>query len=303
MGERDAGGGKPRILVVDDSKLVRFAAEKILGRDYDVVLAEDGELGWRRVQEDPAIQVVFSDLSMPNLDGFGLLKRIRTAKDEHIHELPVIIVTSGEEEDLKETVLEQGATDFIAKPFNSVELRARAKTHASARQVTTTMRKTSAADPVTGARNRTYFIERLGKERSLARRHGHTLGVVYLELLDFKDLFIKNGKDTAYHILKQVADMLREQIREEDTLARLGLSQFALLLPMTDATGTGKLAERIRARIEQTHYPLRSQAIPVSPAVAAMQVDNANDADAETLIQQLETTAGDSGSKAQARQR
>ena len=76
--------------------------------------------------------MVFSDLSMPKLDGFGLLERIRNSTETRIQNLPVIIITGAEDdEETKQLALSKGASDFISKPFESVQLRTRAKTFAS----------------------------------------------------------------------------------------------------------------------------------------------------------------------------
>ena len=68
---------KPRILAVDDSRVMRIAMRKILGKEYDVVEAEHGEDAWTLLTNDNTIQVLFTDLNMPYLDGYGLLKRMR----------------------------------------------------------------------------------------------------------------------------------------------------------------------------------------------------------------------------------
>lgn len=114
---------KPRILAVDDSRVMRLALKKILGKEYDVVLAEHGEDAWTLLTNDNTIQVLFTDLSMPYLDGYGLLKRMRSADDPHLQEMPVIIITGKEDDDkAKEQALERGASDFISKPFESIQL-------------------------------------------------------------------------------------------------------------------------------------------------------------------------------------
>ena len=83
---------KPRILAVDDSRVMRVAMKKILGKDYDVIEAEHGEDAWTLLINDNTIQVLFTDLSMPYLDGYGLLKRMRTSDDPHLQEMPVMWV-------------------------------------------------------------------------------------------------------------------------------------------------------------------------------------------------------------------
>ena len=77
---------KPRILAVDDSRVMRRAMTKVLSKEYDVVEAENGEDAWTLLINDDSIQIVFSDLSMPFLDGYGLLERIRTSKDARLSE-------------------------------------------------------------------------------------------------------------------------------------------------------------------------------------------------------------------------
>ena len=120
---------KPIILVVDDSRLMRVAARKILKNDFEILEAEDGELAWNILQDNREINLVMSDLSMPRLDGLGLLKRIRESTDVHSKELPVIIVTGAEDDDgSKTSALAAGASDFITKPFESVQLLARTQT-------------------------------------------------------------------------------------------------------------------------------------------------------------------------------
>ena len=87
--------GKVRILLVDDSKVMRKSAAKMLSDEFDVLTAEDGLDGLRQLEADNTIQIVFSDLSMPKLDGYGLLKKIRSAPDPGISGMPVIVVTAG----------------------------------------------------------------------------------------------------------------------------------------------------------------------------------------------------------------
>ena len=75
--EANQSTDKPVILIVDDSRLMRHAIKKILAEDFTLLEGVDGEDGWERLLAEPSIQVVFTDLSMPGLDGFGLLQRIR----------------------------------------------------------------------------------------------------------------------------------------------------------------------------------------------------------------------------------
>ena len=82
-----------RILLIDDSKVMRKSAVKMLGGEFDVVVAEDGQQGLDMINDDASIQVVFTDLNMPKMNGYQLLEAVRTSADEGIRNLPVIVVT------------------------------------------------------------------------------------------------------------------------------------------------------------------------------------------------------------------
>lgn len=288
----DEREGSARLLLADDSKLMRVSAEKVLSGEFDVVFAADGEQAWEHVTTDDAIQAVFTDLSMPNLDGFGLLERIRTAEEERINSLPVVIITAGEDESIREQAYQGGATDFVGKPFDSVDLRARARSHVSARVQTSRLAETSMIDPQTGLYNRRYFLERLSKDRSAAARHDLDLTLLYLQFEDFRTLFLKNGKDVANEILRRVSEIIRHEIRSEDTAAHTGLAQFALSLPLTDSDGAHRLRDRLQARIGETQFSLRTDAIPVTATTGLLQVSPDRDTTPEQLLAEVAAAAG-----------
>ncbi len=130
---------KPIILIVDDSRLMRVAIKKILKDDFSLIEAVDGEDAWSKLCDEPGIQGVFSDLSMPNLDGYGLLARVRGSSEEHIRSLPFVVIT-GKEGDLQgllEEVRAHGATDLVGKPFKSEEIVERTKAFLTGRQAGT----------------------------------------------------------------------------------------------------------------------------------------------------------------------
>src|SRR4030065_1066759 len=89
---------RPRVLIADDSRVIRMAIKKILGADYDLVEVEDGESAWDRVREDTEIQALVTDIEMPNVDGYELICRIRGAEETRLRELPVIAITGAEDQ-------------------------------------------------------------------------------------------------------------------------------------------------------------------------------------------------------------
>ncbi len=282
---------KARILVVDDSKLMRKAAQKMLGGEFDVVTADDGEMAWTELGADPSIQVVFTDLNMPNLDGYQLLARVRNAEDSSLASLPVIVVTGAEnDEAARMRALDMGATDFITKPFTTVDLLARARAHANNQRITRRLQAQSTLDALTGLGNLPGFLERLQQDVSFARRHQTGLSVVRLEIVDFRRLFLYHGRGVADALVLQVARLLRARIRKEDTGARVGLGSFALSLPAGDAAGIegmiGWLREQLVAQppMDEAGLP-----IPVVLAAAVLGAGLTGETTARSLLDQCET--------------
>lgn len=117
--------GKPPILVVDDSPTIRAAVTKALQNDFELIEATDGAKGWEILCANSKIKLVVTDLMMPNMDGFALIERIRSAKIPGIANLPIIVVTALEDPQAKVHALVAGANDFITKRTDTLELQAR----------------------------------------------------------------------------------------------------------------------------------------------------------------------------------
>lgn len=253
---------KPRILVIDDSRMMRFSLKKILGNDYDVVEAEHGEDGWTLLTNDPSIQIVFTDLSMPYLNGYELLERIRESTDSRLCNLPVIIITGKEDdEEARQQALEKGANDFISKPFDSLRLRARAKSHIRLEQTTRKLTESTAKlethlaiDEVTGLGNQHYFQKVTEETLSYIKRHEGKVVLVCMSIDNFNPIFIKHGKGASNNILKNIGSILTKHVRQEDKIARISLAKFTILLQSSTLEGAQKQADRIRHEIESTQF-------------------------------------------------
>lgn len=265
----DSDRAVPRVLIVDDSRLMRAAARRVLAKHYDVVEADSGLTAWDTLHVDPSVRVTISDLSMPGLDGLGLLKRLRSSDQARLQEMPVIIVTGAEDDDaqIKEAVLAAGATEFIRKPFDAVHLLARVQaqiqlvhTADELREQQEVVREQSAVDPLTGlATERRFHL--LGQQQlAYAIRHRTELAVVRVQLFGLDQA----SADIRQILLKQAAALLRNRLRQEDTAARVNEHEFALLLPAANPVGARRLAERLRGDIEQI------QSDPKQPPGAAL---------------------------------
>jgi DNA-binding response OmpR family regulator len=114
-----------RVLVVDDDPNIHLLAELALARDYDLSSAEDGEACLEAVRNSPPDMIVL-DLNMPKMDGHTVLKLLRA--DASLTELPVLVLTASGDEGSTRTAFEEGATDYLTKPFTIPQLTTRVTT-------------------------------------------------------------------------------------------------------------------------------------------------------------------------------
>ncbi|MBJ2345302.1 response regulator [Pseudomonas sp. HB05] len=133
-GQHPEYASRSKVLVVDDSPEMLTYLSELLRNDYIVVTATDGEQAWEILQRRP-IDVIVSDVMMPNLDGFGLTARIKASAG--FAHLPVILVTARGGSEACVSGLESGADDYIAKPFSPLELQARVRAALRMSQVQT----------------------------------------------------------------------------------------------------------------------------------------------------------------------
>ena len=260
----DQSSQKPEILIVDDSKVIRKAATKMLGDGYVIHEAVDGRDGWQQIQQNGAISVVFTDMQMPVMNGMELLASIRNADDERIAALPVIMITGqGDTDEVKQEVFEAGATDFIAKPFSSIDLLTRAKSYAQLNAKVVELEKQTGHDKLTGLFNAKSFEEQGDKALSFAARHSLSISTVYLDIDGFQDIYLSHGKSVATQIIIAVAKRFEAVLRTEDVAARIGVSKYALLLPLTNHTHAKIVVDRVRAAINKLVFDTGKEKIRI----------------------------------------
>ena len=289
---------KPKLLMIDDSKLMRKSAVKMLGDDFQVLTAESGEQGLAIINNDADLQVVFTDINMPGIDGYEVLKEIRTHADDAIRALPVVVVTGAENDDqAKEEALSQGATDFITKPFNSTDLRARALAHANFRRTARALEKSTNIDALTELGNQHFFEDQLHKDISFISRHNQDLAVVVVEIYDFKNLFLKIGRQGADSVVRQIAKVLKGSVRKEDTVARLGLARFAMSLPTAKPEGAVSLAKRICEKIAGFRATLKGEALNISVSMGVFTLARGSRPGVDLVMRESESALNDALAK------
>ena len=273
---------KPKILVVDDSKLIHVAIEKVLAKEFQLIKAMDGEDAWSTLRLDDQIQVIITDQGMPRLDGFGLISRIRDSAISRINEIPIIMITGAEEEQvhLREQALDQGATDFIIKPFDKAELLARARSYTKLDQTKRDLESTedalaeqSTVDPITNVFNNRYFKDRGNKDLSFAIRHNQEMCVFVLEIDEMGDMLLTYGSDTINRLLIWVADIVKNTMRKEDTIARINESRFGVIAPTAEHMDAIGFCNRLREKIADTEFDNKLIPSPITVSIGVANFD------------------------------
>ena len=263
--------GKLRVLVADDSRVIRKAISKILSTEFDLIESEDGETAWDRLQQDDTVQVLVSDIEMPKLDGYSLICRIRAADTERVRNVPIIVITGADDELTRERAFACGATDFIIKPIDGVQLLARTRAHAKLDQTTrkleetaTALEEQAAVDPLTQLHSRRYFLQRGVQDLAYAKRHNSDLSVIRIDIDNFRAIYKKNGDQVSDQILVWLAKILTASCRTEDTVARIGGGEFAILAPSSGRMEAAVLCERARTAVAAEPFKGGNVSIPLT---------------------------------------
>jgi two-component system cell cycle response regulator len=272
----------PRVLVVDDSAVIRQAIEKMLKKDFELVLAEDGEAGWGKLAQDGRIRALITDIEMPRLDGYGFICRIRAADDPRIRDLPIITITGAEDEETRMRAYACGATDFITKPLNPGQLQARVHAYLDMEAVspeTAPVPDDQAIDPLTGLHGRRYFMQRGTQAIQTARASAGDVSLIRLDIDQFKKIYEKHGDDVVDQMLMWLAKLLNGAAGPEHTVARIGGAEFAILAPSLARPDALALCDRVRAAIAGEPFEAGRTAISVnvSMGVASLGADRRED--------------------------
>lgn len=269
--KNDDHAESPTVLCADDSRLMRHALKKMLRGDFKVVEASDGAEAWKKIQDHPEIQLVFTDLSMPEVDGFGLLGMIRGAHDARIKELPVVVITGAEDDEaIRNKAVICGATDFITKPFESSQILTRASLHTTHQKQLQQARDTNTSDAITGLHNQRSFTQRGIEQLSYAIRHKNDLALILMQLNDFDKICAVQDTSIVHDLLRSIGNILQDQSRSEDNGGYLGDGKFSLLIPGTNPVGAKHFGQRIIKEIRETHLAsgIKTGAVSVSIGIA-----------------------------------
>ena len=249
------------VLIIDDSVAVREQIIRTL-ESFNLFShffeAEDGLEGFKKLLSSP-VDVILCDLEMPRIDGFKFLSMMKARPD--LQDIPVIILTGTNDRERKLRGLEQGASDYITKPFDPEELVARVNIHLKIKKLQDEQKRTnelllelSNTDHLTGLFNRRYMMEALSKEVQRNIRKGGHLALIMLDIDHFKRVNDDFGHLEGDIVLQNVASQLQKELRAYDCAARFGGEEFAAILPGSTLKEAIFVAERIRLAVMNTGF-------------------------------------------------
>jgi len=275
------------ILIVDDQKInVQLLQELLREVGYQNIAATMDPFAVCELHRTNHYDLILLDLKMPGMDGFEVMEALKKIDTDGY--VPILVITAQPDQKLR--ALASGAKDFIAKPFDLVELTMRIHNMLEVRllykqldQHNLALETMALHDELTGLPNRRLLMDRLSLAIAHARRYQCNMAVMYLDLDGFKQINDTLGHDVGDALLCLVADRLLGTVRQADTVARLGGDEFIIALP--ELNHVGDAADLGAKVIHAVSQPYRIQGYEVRLTVSVgVSIYPTHGEDAQTLI-------------------
>ncbi len=259
-----------KVLVAEDDAVSRQRLESFLAKwGYDVCAFADGNEAWCELRRDEAPRLAILDWMMPGVDGIEVCRRIR--KRETGPYVYILLVTGrGQKEDIL-AGLDAGADDYLSKPFDPGELRARLR---SGRRIIELQEQLIAAheqlrveathDPLTGLWNRGGILETLHRELARAERGERPMSVTMADVDHFKKINDAYGHLAGDAVLREVGRRMLTAVRPYDAVGRYGGEEFLVISPGCNSAGALNQGERLRAQVNATPIDILEGSLAVT---------------------------------------
>ncbi|HEY4303046.1 MAG TPA: PleD family two-component system response regulator [Gemmatimonadaceae bacterium] len=288
--------GAARILIVDDHEdNVELLKARLESWGYGTVSATDGEMALQKVEEEPP-DLILLDVMMPKIDGIEVARRVKA--NDNLPFIPIIMQTALDATENKVEGLEAGADDYITKPIDFAELKARLTSMLRIKRLqedleererqlleaNERLRHMSQTDGLTGLDNRRNLEERIEEMFEHAKRLNEPFSCVMCDLDRFKSVNDTYGHQAGDNILKQFAKILRNEVREIDRAGRFGGEEFMLLLPGTVLDAAVTFAERVRKQIESHTFTFDQTSIQKTASIGVSAWPHPRIKDCDALV-------------------
>ncbi|MBT6178545.1 MAG: diguanylate cyclase [Deltaproteobacteria bacterium] len=266
----------PKLLVIDDAVEIHALLEARLQPEEIIMdFATNAEEGFERAKSIHP-DLILLDVMMPGISGFDLCRMLK--EDPDTSSIPVIFLSGATDSVDKIKGLDLGAIDYITKPFDPAELRARVRSGLRTKRFQDLLAERAQIDWLTGLWNTIHFERRLFEMFSAARRYDRPFSVILLDLDHLNSVNNQHGRPVGDKVLHAVAALLLDSTRTCDIVCRNGDDEFAILLPETIPDQATFLAQRICAGIKALRVGHRGDAVQVTGTLGVAGVEHGEDA-------------------------
>jgi two-component system, cell cycle response regulator len=265
------------ILLAEDSAVYQHLITGHLKEwGFDFVCAKDGRVAWDLLTKPDAPRLALLDWVLPGVDGVDLCRRLRRRPESEPYTYTILLTAKSERQEMLEA-MDAGADDFLAKPFDPPELKARllvGKRIVELQQklVTTNgaLHYAASHDYLTKVLNRAAIMAFLQREVARSHREGTPLGVILVDVDHFKKVNDELGHEAGDYVLQEIAKRFSASLREYDGVGRYGGEEFLLVMPGCDLETTVRRANLIREAISSPgiRAPLKLTTVTVSMGAA-----------------------------------
>jgi diguanylate cyclase (GGDEF)-like protein len=215
----------------------------------------------------PTVQpnLIILQLRLPGGDGFEVIRRLKD--DPDTVRIPVIFLSSNSTTSEKARGIDMGAVDFVSKPFDPIELLARANSALRTKAYLDLLEHRAHIDGLTELSNRCALSDRLPRVWEACTRRELPLTVLVADLDHFKEINDRFGHAAGDEVLRRVAATLRDAVREDHFVARYGGEEFVVLAPGCEVAGAVAMAERFRRSVADLKIKWRSASLSLTVSV------------------------------------
>ncbi|MBI5663737.1 MAG: GGDEF domain-containing response regulator [Nitrospirae bacterium] len=257
------------ILLVDDNpvdvRMFRDNLAEVWANQFLLTRAAYLDEALRRLDEKHYDAVVL-DLTLPDSRGISTLNSVRM----HSPQVPVVLLTTVNDEDIAVTALQNGAQDYLIKGQVDGSMLSRSIRYAIERhQAGERENKMAYLDALTGLPNRRLFFDRLNQSISRAQRYDEKMALLFVDLDGFKSVNDSLGHDMGDLLLQEAARRLEGCLRKSDTVARIGGDEFTCILPHIErAADINVVAHKIINALNRP-FDLKGRKIQISGSIGA----------------------------------
>jgi len=270
------------ILVVDDDADTVELLKQRLGEMGHKPVGAYGGVEALALGRELGPDVVLLDVSMPGMDGLEVCRKLKA--DVATQHVPVLMLVGPDEPMDKMQGLRIGAADFLSKPIDEAELRARVTSALRLGELADRPLGAGRYDELTGLLSRQCFEEELQRECNRSRRYDSLFALVVVDIDRFQSVNDQHGRATGDGVLKGVAGVLREKTRASDYAARWESDELIVMLPEADLPRAIGFAKKLHAALGEREFRCGAEGLRLSVSMGVASMQNVGGRDPSELI-------------------